>query len=95
MIRLGHRDSALAQLGACREVVRVCAEECRRRGPSIRHCAVCAEMCERAEDLCLQMESALSNRAGGTSHETSAPDPMSPGATMGEGGVAAEPNEPA
>ncbi len=64
VIRLSHRDSAVAQLVACREVLRICAEECRRHGTAMLHCAACAEVCERAEDLCLQMETALSRRTG-------------------------------
>ncbi len=98
IIRLSHRDSAVAQLVACREVLRICAEECRRHGLHLRHCAACAEVCERAEDLCLQMETALSRRAGehsGPALRSTAGDSMSPGATLGPGGVAAEPNEPA
>ncbi len=94
VIRLSHRDSSVAQLAACRTVLRVCAEECRRQGSHLRHCAACAEVCERAEDLCLQMETALSMRSGGFSpagrHRGT--DQRPPNATMGAGGATAEPS---
>lgn len=59
VIRLADPTSVRAALAACREVLRACAEECRSHGSHLRHCAICAEVCERAEEQCLRMEAAV------------------------------------
>ena len=41
-----------AQLKACMEVCRVCAEECERHGGKMEHCRVCAAECRRCEEVC-------------------------------------------
>ena len=63
VIRLTRRECSIAAIAACREILRECAEVCRHHGMHLRHCAACAEVCERAEDLCLQMEASLRARA--------------------------------
>lgn len=37
-----------AQLAACRAAARACAEECREHADHHRHCAACADACDRA-----------------------------------------------
>lgn len=64
VIRLGDRTTVVAALEATREALRNCAEECRRHGSHLRHCATCAQVCERTEDLCVQMITALTRRTG-------------------------------
>lgn len=64
VIRLGDRTTVVAALEATREALRNCAEECRRHGSHLRHCATCAQVCEHAEDLCVQMITALTRRTG-------------------------------
>jgi hypothetical protein len=41
-----------AQLAACAEACRVCAEECERHAEMHEHCRVCAECCRRCEKAC-------------------------------------------
>jgi hypothetical protein len=43
-----------AQLAACIEACRVCAEECRRHAHH-EHCGICAEACEACHDACEDM----------------------------------------
>jgi hypothetical protein len=46
-------------LAACRSALRSCAQECRAHGSHLRHCALCADACERAEEHCHRLEVAL------------------------------------
>lgn len=41
-----------AQLEACREGCRTCAEECERHAEMHDHCRICAETCRRCEQAC-------------------------------------------
>ncbi len=95
LIRLGDRDTVVAALEAAREALRVCAEDCRRHGSHLRHCTTCASVCEHAEDLCVQMSTALTTRTGSTPAVDPSRDRLSPGATLDAPSGAAEPNEPA
>lgn len=44
-----------AQVQACAEVCRLCAEECARHAQHHEHCRVCAEACRRCEQACHQL----------------------------------------
>lgn len=50
--RIGHhhRPAMQRQLEACREICRLCAEECEQH--EHEHCRVCAESCRRCEQAC-------------------------------------------
>jgi Domain of Unknown Function (DUF326) len=48
-----------AQLEACREACRTCAEECERHAGMHEHCRICAEACRRCEQACEQLLSAM------------------------------------
>jgi hypothetical protein len=61
MTRPSHRDAPAlrAQLQACMEMCRACADECERHGKHHEHCAVCAEACRECADACEAMVAAL------------------------------------
>jgi hypothetical protein len=61
LIRLADPDSVRASLVAGRAVLRACAVECRTHAAHLPACARCAEVCERAEDLCVRMEAATAH----------------------------------
>lgn len=61
LIRFADPPALVAALEACRATLRACAEACRSHGAHMRHCAVCAEACERAEEQCVQMAAAVSH----------------------------------
>lgn len=42
-------------LQACRDVCRLCAEECERHASMHDHCRICAEACRRCEQACEQL----------------------------------------
>ena len=42
----------VAQIKACMEACRVCAEECERHAAMMEHCRVCAAECRRCENAC-------------------------------------------
>jgi hypothetical protein len=44
-----------AQLQACIEACRVCAEECDKHGMHMEHCRVCASVCRRCEEACREL----------------------------------------
>lgn len=50
--RMGHHRKAVMphQIQACREMCRLCAEECERHDHE--HCRVCAQACRRCEEAC-------------------------------------------
>jgi hypothetical protein len=58
VMRLGDPDTVEAALAACAVALRASATICRSHGGHLRHCAICAEVCERAEEQCLRMEAA-------------------------------------
>ena len=41
-----------AQLDACREACRTCADECGRHSEMHKHCQICARACQRCEKAC-------------------------------------------
>lgn len=41
-----------AQLQACAEACRTCAEECERHADMHEHCSICAQTCRRCEEAC-------------------------------------------
>jgi uncharacterized protein DUF326 len=41
-----------AQLQACIEACRMCADECQHHASHMEHCRVCAEECRRCEEAC-------------------------------------------
>ena len=45
----------VAQVKACIEACRVCAEECERHGGLMEHCRVCAAECRRCEAACREL----------------------------------------
>ena len=45
----------IAQLKACMEACRVCAEECERHAGMMEHCRVCAAECRRCENACREL----------------------------------------
>jgi hypothetical protein len=53
--REGHRELVGAQLRACAHACRLCAEECEKHAPHMKHCAICAEACRRCETACLEL----------------------------------------
>lgn len=61
LIRLAEPDSVRAALVASRAALRACAAECHTHAPHHPACARCAEVCERADDLCVQMEAAVAH----------------------------------
>jgi len=48
-----------AQLAACAEACRVCAEECRRHAEMHAHCGICAEACEACRRACEEVMVAM------------------------------------
>ena len=48
-----------AQLEACREACRTCAEECERHAGMHEHCRICAEACRRCEQACQALLDAM------------------------------------
>ncbi|MBX6426418.1 MAG: four-helix bundle copper-binding protein [Variibacter sp.] len=44
-----------AQLAACAQACRTCAEECRRHAAMHAHCRICAEACEACYRACEEM----------------------------------------
>ena len=48
-----------AQLQACREACRTCAEECEGHADHHEHCRICAEACRRCEQACESLLSAM------------------------------------
>lgn len=103
--RLCEPSTAVAILRAARVALRSCAETCARHSATITACAVCSEVCSRAEEHCVRMEAAVGSRDPGavtnrpgpmaTTPEQRPDDLMSPGLHMGRSGAAPEPNEPA
>lgn len=59
IVRMTEPAIARDALVACRTALRECAEACGAHGGHLRHCAVCAQTCEQAEEQCLRMEPAL------------------------------------
>jgi hypothetical protein len=61
MTRPSHRDAPAlrAQLQACVEICRACADECGKHGEHMEHCRVCAEACRACEQACEAMMAAL------------------------------------
>ncbi|HSL69519.1 MAG TPA: four-helix bundle copper-binding protein [Longimicrobiales bacterium] len=61
MTRPSHRDAPAlrAQLEACLEICRACADECDHHAPQMEHCRICAEACRACADACEQMMGAL------------------------------------
>jgi hypothetical protein len=49
------RDVAQAVLRACVLACKLCGDECDRHAKMHPHCAVCAEVCHRCEELCEQL----------------------------------------
>ena len=52
-------STSKAQLEACREVCRTCADECERHAEMHEHCRICAEACRRCADACDRLLSAM------------------------------------
>jgi Domain of Unknown Function (DUF326) len=52
--------TARAQVSACRELCRACAEECERHAQHHEHCRICAEECRRCEEACSAVLNAIS-----------------------------------
>jgi hypothetical protein len=50
--RVGHHNGSVMrhQVEACREICRLCAEECERH--EHEHCKICAQSCRACEDAC-------------------------------------------
>jgi hypothetical protein len=44
-----------AQVEACLQACRTCAEECERHADHMEHCRVCAEACRRCQEACQQL----------------------------------------
>lgn len=67
LLRLGRHDAQplQAQLAACAQACRTCAEECRRHAMH-QHCRLCAEACQACHDACEDMMIAM--RHAGESH---------------------------
>jgi hypothetical protein len=63
LTRPSHRDAPAlrAQLQACVEMCRACADECERHaeGHGMDHCRICAEACRECADACEAMITAL------------------------------------
>lgn len=76
VIRLADPAAVVAALAACRAALRACAAECRDHGSSLRHCAICAEVCERTEEQCLRMEAAMGHLVA--DHGRAGPGSLSP-----------------
>lgn len=49
------RELVGAQLRACAHACRLCAQECEKHAPHMKHCAICAEACRRCEAACLEL----------------------------------------
>ncbi|MPZ49405.1 MAG: four-helix bundle copper-binding protein [Dehalococcoidia bacterium] len=47
-----------AQLQACVEACRMCAEECSEHAAHMEHCRICADACRRCEDACRRLAAA-------------------------------------
>jgi hypothetical protein len=60
MTRPSHRDAPAlrAQLDACIEMCRACADECARHEHH-EHCRICAESCRACAEACERMAAAL------------------------------------
>lgn len=56
----------LANLEACAQTCRVCAEECERHSSKHEHCRICAESCRRCEQACREAMESIS-KAGSES----------------------------
>lgn len=61
LIRQTDYDAPLtkAQLQACVEACRTCAEECERHAGMHEHCRVCAESCRNCERACQELLSSM------------------------------------
>lgn len=68
LVRLGRdRPQPLqAQLAACAQACRTCAEECERHADMHAHCRLCAELCLACEEACEDVMRAM--RHAGESH---------------------------
>lgn len=68
LLRLGrHGPQPLqAQLAACAQACRTCAEECRKHAEMHAHCRICAEACQECHDACEEMMKGM--RHAGESH---------------------------
>lgn len=57
LVRMTEPDIAVlrAQLEACIQATRACADECDRHASMHEHCRVCAESCRRCADMCQRM----------------------------------------
>ncbi|MRR10895.1 four-helix bundle copper-binding protein [bacterium] len=62
--RIGFAESEMlrAQLDACGEACRACAEECDRH-QDIEHCSICADMCRSCERACAEMVDSMMSLA--------------------------------
>lgn len=60
MTRPSHRDAPAlrAQLQACIEICRACADECAQHS-GMEHCRICAEACRECAQACEAMSGAL------------------------------------
>lgn len=61
MTRPSHRDAPAlrAQLEACMQICRACADECERHAGMHDHCRICAESCRACAAACEAMIAAL------------------------------------
>ena len=59
--RPGAQDRTVleAQIRACIEACRACADECARHAEHMEHCRVCAEACRACAEACARMVGAL------------------------------------
>ena len=49
-----------AQLEACIAVCKSCGDECQGHAEHMGHCRVCAESCQRCEEVCRELVAAIS-----------------------------------
>jgi hypothetical protein len=73
LVRLG-RDQPQplqAQLAACAQACRSCAEECLRHADMHEHCQVCAQVCADCEEACEEVMRVM--RHAGESHASHRP----------------------
>lgn len=61
VIRMSDPRAVAAMLEGCCELLRRCGDECRRHGSHLRQCAVCADVCSRAEEQCVRVIAVLTS----------------------------------
>jgi hypothetical protein len=61
LLRFGHEgpQPTQAQVAACGQACRTCAEECRRHAALHDHCRICADACETWHEACEDMLKAM------------------------------------